>query len=310
MKAAQYSQYGGPEVIKINDIEVPALKDSQVLVEVYAAGINPFDYRLRAGRSKDVIPLHFPITVGADFSGVVRGVISGVTEYTPGEEVYGSAIILNGGSGAMAEFAAANTKSIAPKPPDITHSQAAALVLVGVSVFQAIDQLGLGTVQKVLIHGGAGGIGSAAIQYAKHLGAYVATTARASDKDFVVGLGADEVIDFETQQFEELLHDYDAVFDTIGGEVYAKSFQILKNGGVIISMVEHPNEELAGKYGVKALMQNSLVNTESLTRLTDLIETGIITPQIDKEYSLGQVVEAFKHAETGHPRGKIVVTMK
>ncbi len=307
MKAAQINQYGGPEVIAVTDTDMPVSKDAQVLVKVQAAAINPFDWKIRAGYMKDAIPLSLPVTLGADFSGVVSEVAEGVTDFKAGDEVYGSAIILNGGSGALAEHAAVNTKSIARKPATVSFEQAAALVLVGVSAVQALDQLNLAPGKKVLIHGGAGGIGSAAIQYAKSLGAYVAATARGEDKDFVIQLGADEVIDYENQKFEDAVNDYDAVFDTVGGETYARSFKVLAKGGIIISMLEQPSEQLMSEYGVTALPMSTDVNTGSLNRLAELVAEGTIKPQVDKVFPLEQTADAFTYLETGHPKGKVVV---
>ncbi|HUP26236.1 MAG TPA: NADP-dependent oxidoreductase [Candidatus Limnocylindrales bacterium] len=304
MKAVQYTNYGGPEVLRVNETEKPVLKQGQVLVEVRAATINPFDRKLRAGYMKDSIPLTFPTTIGADFSGVVVEAAAG---FNLGDEVYGSAIVLNGGSGALADYAAANGTNIARKPDALSFSEAAALVLVGVSAVQVLDTLRLATGQRILIHGGAGGIGSAAIQYAKYLGAYVATAVRAADMDFVTSLGADEVIDYEKQPFEDVFHDYDAVFDTIGGDTYARSFKVLKQGGAIISMNEQPNEQLSDTYKVKALHQSTKVTTDSLNRLAEVVNAGAIKPQVDREFSLDQAAKAFSFLETGHPKGKVVV---
>lgn len=307
MKAAQYTEYGDPEVIQIVETDKPTPKDSQLLIQVKAAAINPFDAKLRQGTYQESIPLTFPVTIGADFSGVISAVPADVTIYKIGDEVYGSANVLNGGSGAVAEYLTANAKNIALKPSNVNFEQAAAVVLVGVSAVQALDQLNLSQGKKILIHGGAGGIGSAAIQYAKHLGAYVATTAKGSDKDFVTSLGADEVIDFETQKFDEILSDIDAVFDTVGGETYARSFNILKSGGTVISMLEQPNQQLMTDHDVTALPMSSKVHTDSLDRLAQLVNDGTIKPQIDSEYSLDQAVDAFKKLETGSPKGKVVI---
>lgn len=307
MKAAQINEYGSFDVIKIVDIDKPAPGEGQILVELRAASLNPFDYKLRKGYMKDTIPLQLPITIGADFAGVV---IEGSDDYHLGDEVYGSAIILNGGSGALAEFATANTQNIALKPKNVSFQQAAAAVLAGVSALQAVNQLDLGLGKKVLIHGGAGGIGSAAIQYAKYLGAHVATTATAKSKDFVTGLGADEVIDYETQKFEEVLHDYDAVFDIVGGETQTRSFAVLKEGGIMVSMFGQPDEALAAEHKTTGIAQNTQVNTASLNQLKKLIEDGVIKPQIDREFPLDQTAEAFKHLETGSPQGKVVVQIK
>lgn len=307
MKAARYSQYGGPEVIQIVELDIPEAKDDQVVVEVHAAAINPFDWKVRAGYMKEFIPLKLPITIGADFAGVVTQA-NGV--YKEGDEVFGSAIVLNGGSGAVAEYAVANTANITAKPANVNAKEDAALVLTGVSAIQALNKLGLGEGKKVLIHGGAGGIGTAAIQYAKHLGAHVATTVQAKDKDYVADLGADDIIDYEAEQFEQALHDFDAVFDTVGGDSYVRSFKILKDGGIIISMVEQPEESTATEQNITALYQSTNVNTESLNELKKMVESGVIKPHVDHEFPLNQVADAFRHLESGHPQGKVVITIK
>lgn len=313
MKAAQYSKYGGPEVIEItNNADKPVPKEGQVLVEVHAASINPFDWKVRSGMMKDMIPLSFPVTIGGDFAGVVVEVgpprVDGAMRVEVGDEVFGQALIVNGGSGSVAEFAVANLKNIAHKPNNIDFVQAASLPLVGASAIQALeDNMKLQSKQKILIHGGAGGIGHIAIQLAKYLGAYVAATVSSDDIDFVKKLGADEVIDYKTDKFEERLKDFDAVFDTVGGETTNRSFTVLKQGGVIVSMAGQPSEELTKKYGVTAIGQSTNTNSRRLKRLAELVDAGAIKPQIDKVYPLDQAREAFVLLENGHPRGKVVV---
>lgn len=309
MKAAQYATYGGPEVLHLSEIAKPSLKEGQILVEVNAASVNPFDYKLRRGTMKDTIPLTLPVTIGSDFSGVV--IDANGSEYASGDEVYGQAIILSGASGAMAELTSVNLKSITKKPNNVDFVQASALPLVGVSAIQALkDHLQLEKGQKILIHGGAGGIGSVAIQLAKYIGAYVATTVSGEDTEFAKSLGADEVIDYKTQKFEDMLKDYDAVFDTVGGENPNKSLAVLKNGGKLVSMVGPIDENLAKEKNITALVQNSKTNTESLRRLKELVEEHVIKPKVDKVFSLEQVSDAYSFAETGHPNGKVVVKIK
>lgn len=316
MKAAQFSTYGGPEVIEITtDAPKPTPQKGQVLVEVIAATINPFDFKVRRGYMKDNMPLQFPQTIGGNFSGVIIQVGEGVTALKPGDEVYGAAYAFGGGSGTMAEAAVAKEEAIAIKPKNVTHQEAASLVLVGVSALQAIEQhINLQKDQKILINGGAGGIGSIAIQLAKSKGAYVATTVGTRDIAFAKKLGADEVIDYKKQTFEIILKDYDAVFDTVGQETADKSFQILKRNGILVSMsapmTTQASEELAKESGVTVIMQNTETNTKNLQRLTTLVETGVIKPQIDKVFPLDQAREAFEYQETSHPRGKVVISIK
>jgi NADPH:quinone reductase-like Zn-dependent oxidoreductase len=210
MKSAQIKSFGGSEVVEINQ-GTPALNDpsaGKVLVDVKAAGVNPADWKIREGYFQQMMPLQFPSTLGMDFSGVIEKVGEGVPDFMQNDEVYGQAAVTRGGSGAFAEIALANADTIAHKPKILSYEKAAGLPLVGVSAWQAlVETIGLSKGQKILIHGGAGGIGSIAIQLAKHLGAYVATTVSTNDKQFVKELGADEAIDYKTQTFEDLLHD-------------------------------------------------------------------------------------------------------
>jgi alcohol dehydrogenase len=218
--------------------------------------------------------------------------------------------VINGGSGAFAEMALANTESIAHKPKRLSHAEAAALPLVGVSAWQALtEDIGLSKGQKILIHGGAGGIGSMAIQLAKNLEAYVATTVSTDDKEFVQELGADEVIDYKTRAFEDLLHDYDAVFDTVAGETYRRSFKVLKKGGIIVSMLEQPNTELMNQYGVKAIFRFTQVNRERLVKLAQWVDqNNNIKIHIDRTFTLDQAGKALDYQKDIHPRGKVVLT--
>jgi alcohol dehydrogenase len=219
--------------------------------------------------------------------------------------------VKNGGSGAFAEMALANTESIAHKPKRLSHAEAAALPLVGVSAWQALtEDIGLSKGQKILIHGGAGGIGSMAIQLAKNLEAYVATTVSTDDKEFVQELGADEVIDYKTRAFEDLLHDYDAVFDTVAGETYRRSFKVLKKGGIIVSMLEQPNTELMNQYGVKAIFRFTQVNRERLVKLAQWVDqNNNIKIHIDRTFTLDQAGKALDYQKDIHPSGKLVLTV-
>lgn len=329
MKAVQISSYGGVDVLEIaENVLKPSASEGQVLVEVYAASINPFDWKVRQGYAKEYIKFQFPATMGGDFAGVVVGLGEEVSDLKQslrsssfgklrvaglkvGDKVYGQAAVFAGGSGAFAEVLAANVNKIAPKPKNIDFLQAASLPLVGVSALQAMEtHIKLKKGQKILIHGGAGGIGTCAIQLAKALGAYGATTVSGDDVEYARGLGADEVIDYETQAFEELLSGFDAVFDTVGGETTDRSFEVLKKGGIIVSMLGAPSSELAQKYGVSAIGQNTEGNRERLSRLSKLVESGKIKPQVDKVFPIDGVREAFSHLEEGYPRGKVVLKIR
>lgn len=311
MKAAQINQYGDPEVIEITpNASKPSPQAQQILVAVHAASLNPFDYKVRRGYMKEMIPLKFPITLGGDFAGIITQLGEGVTGFAVGDEVYGQANVVGGGTGALAEFVAGKQEALAKKPQSVGFSQAASLPLVGVSAVQALeDHLKLSASQKILIHGGAGGIGSIAIQLAKSLGAYVATTVSKESEAYVKELGADEVIDYKTQDFSEMLKDFDAVYDTVGGETYTKSFLVLKKGGIIVTMVAQPTEALDIQYGVKTIGQVTKVTTEKLERLAKLVDDKTITVHIEKTFPLEQTREAFTFLETQHPRGKVVVSL-
>ena len=312
MKAAWYNRYGGPEVIKINNAPKPSAGSGQVLVEVYAASLNPFDWKLRAGYMKEMIPLKFPFTIGGDFSGVVIELgPSADGEFKVGDKVFGQALVLNGGSGAFAQMCSSNVANTSLKPKSVDFLQSASLPLVGASAIQALEEhIKLKSKQKILIHGGAGGIGHIAVQLAKYLGAYVAATVSSNDMKFVRSLGVDEVIDYKTQKFEDRLHDFDAVFDTVGGDATEKSFKVLKKGGIIVSMLGQPNPELAKQYGVTAIGQNTTTTAKKLVRLAELVDRGVIKPQVDKVFPLEHARESFDFLEKGHPRGKVVVKIK
>ncbi|MFL6366124.1 MAG: NADP-dependent oxidoreductase [Nitrososphaeraceae archaeon] len=315
MKSAQINKYGSSEVIEINqNTPEPSLSSGKVLVSVKAASVNPADWKIREGGLQQMIQLQFPSTMGMDFSGVIKQVGEGVSnsEFNQGDEVYGQAGVVNGGSGAFAEMALAKTESIANKPKRLSHAEAAALPLVGVSAWRALmENIGLSNGQRILIHGGAGGIGSIAIQLAKHLGAYVATTVSTDDKQFVQELGADQVIDYKTQNFEDMLHDYDAVFDTVGGDTYKRSFKVLKKGsGIIVSMLEQPNPQLMDQHGVKAIFQFTQADRERLTKVAKWVDqNNDIRVNIDKTFSLDEAADALDYQKDVHPRGKLVLTL-
>jgi alcohol dehydrogenase len=312
MKSAQITRYGNTnEVLEIRQTSTPNLSAGKVLVEVKAAGINPIDWKIREGYMQQMIHLQFPSTLGLDFFGIVKQVGEDVSsDFNLGDGVYGQAGVPMGGSGSFSEVALANATSIAHKPKTLGHMEAAALPLVGVSAWQALaENIALSNGQKILIHGGAGGIGSIAIQLAKNLGAYVATTASINDKQFVQELGADEVIDYRTQTFEDIVHDYDAVVDTVGGETYSRSFKVLRKGGIIVSMLEQPNSELMEQYGVKSVFQFTQVNRERLSKLAEWVDQNKVRVNVEKTYSLDEAGKALDYSRDIHPRGKIVLTI-
>jgi NADPH:quinone reductase-like Zn-dependent oxidoreductase len=311
MKAAQINEYGGKDVLQVtSDAAKPVISDDEVFVEVAAAGVNPFDISVREGHVRQMAELDFPATLGGDVAGTVTEVGSNVNDFQVGQAVYGQAKALSG-HGAFAEFTPVPAGQLAAKPTKLDFIQAAAVPLAATSAYQAlVDHMDLQKGQKILIHGGAGGIGSLAIQLAKHLGAYVATTVDGQDSQFVKELGADEIIDYKSQDFTELIKDYDAVFDTVGGETNAKSYIVLKPGGTLVSMSAQPDEELVNKYKLNYVAQFTRVTTERLAKLAELFDNGVLKPLVDKVFPLDQAAEAMDYLKTGHPHGKVVIQVK
>ncbi len=313
MKAAKINHYGDNvvEVVEINsNAAKPAVSQGKLLVKVHAAGINPIDWKICRGYMKEMMPLRFPATLGGDFSGVVEeaGEESG---FRKGDHVFGQSGVLLGGSGSFADYTLAPAQNTAHKPESLSHIEAASLPLAGVSAYQALaEHIALEKGQKILIHGGSGGIGTFAVQIARHLGAHVIATARSDNIAYVKELGADEVIDYNSKKFEETINNADAVFDTVGGETYTRSFKALKKGGIIVSMLEQPNQDLMKKYGVRAVAQFTQVTSGRLAKLSELAEQGIIKALIGKTFSLDQAGEALGYLEKNHPRGKVVLKIR
>jgi NADPH:quinone reductase-like Zn-dependent oxidoreductase len=315
MKSVQIKRYGNSDVVEVNNTaSSPTVSTGKILVNVKASGVNPVDWKIREGYFQQMAPLQFPSTLGMDFSGIVKQIgdeDDKSSDFKQGDEVYGQASVFSGGSGAFAELALANNDSIAHKPKTLNHVEAAALPLVGVSAWQAlVENIGLSKDQKILIHGGAGGIGSIAIQLAKHLGGYVATTVSTNDKQFVQELGADQIIEYKKENFEDIIHDYDAVLDTVGGETYKRSFKVLKkDGGIIVSMLEQPNVELMSQYKIKAIFLFSQVNRQRLTKLAQWVDQNNTKVNIDKTFPLDEAGNALDYQKDLHPRGKVVLTV-
>lgn len=312
MKAVQINKYGGSEVVEVNkNAPIPVVSEGHLIIEAHAAGINPVDWKIKEGYMQKMMPLQFPVTLGGDFSGKVTEAGKDVTGFKKGDDVYGTALMLEGGSGSFAEFLSAKTGSVAPKPKNASYLEAAALPLAGVSAIQALmEHMGLSKGQKILIHGGAGGIGSIAIQLAKHLGAYAATTVSANDIAYAKELGADEAIDYKKQAFDGLLTGYDAVLDNVGGETYARSFKVLRKGGIIVSMLEQPSQDLMKQHGVTAISQFTQINAERLKKLAGLVEKGIVKVRVDRIFPLEKASEALDHLQKGSPKGKVVIKIR
>lgn len=308
MKAAQIKEYGDASAVEVVDIDQPTLSEGQVLVNVEAVSLNPFDSTVRSGYMQQMIPLQLPVTLGGDIAGEVSAVAEGVEHVAVGDVVYGQANVVAGNSGAFAEFAATSAQQVAKLPSNVTIQEAASLPLVGVSALQGlVEYIKLQAGQKILITGGAGGIGRIAIQIAKHIGAYVATTASGDGVAAAKELGADEVIDYKTQDFTELLSGYDAVFDTVGGADLNNTLAILKQGGIAVTMAGAFDEAKVAEAGVTALSESTQVSTANLDALTKLVEEGVVKPSIGKVFPLAEIQAAFTTRESGSVKGKIVV---
>jgi len=312
MKAAQISQYGDASVVQINEVEVPKITSGQVLVEVHASSLNPFDTIVRAGYMKDNVPLAFPATLGGDIAGIVTEVAPDVTHVAVGDKVYGQAYVLAGNSGAFAEYAAVTANQIAKMPSNMTFIQAGSLPLVGVSALQAIRYgVKLQPGGKLFIDGGAGAIGSVAIQIAKSIGIRVTTTATADDAEFIEIRGADEMIDYKTTiDVTAGLSGFDGILETVSAENLSKTLSILKPGGIAVSMVGGADEAKAQELGVTVINQQTKVTTELLDELTKLIEQDIITTSIAKSFPLEEIQKAFTLRETEKVRTKVVIEIK
>lgn len=310
MKAAQINEYGHADVVKVQEVDKPSINKNQVLVEIQAASLNPFDTMVREGYLQEAIPLKLPVTLGGDIAGVVREVGEDVKNVAKGDIVYGQANVVAGNSGALAEYAATKAEQVAKAPTGIDSTETASLPLVGVSALQALtDHIKLQADQKIFIHGGAGGIGSIAIQVAKNLGAHVATTATGPGIAYVKELGADEVVDYKAQDFSESITLFDAVFDTVGGEDFAKALACLKPGGVGVSMIADADEALVKELKVTAIKQATHVTSEKLTQLAKLVEDGVVKPNVGKIFDLDQIQQAFETRESGEVQGKIIVRL-
>lgn len=307
MKAAIINDYSSP--IEVVEIAKPELRDDSVLIEVHAAGINPIDNIVRAGDMRDILPLTFPHVMGYDISGEVVEVGKDVSGFKTGDAVFSRPN--QDDAGAIAEFARVKASELAIKPDNISHTHAAAVPLAGLTAWQALITNGnLREGNKVLIHAGSGGVGTFAIQIAKHFGAHVATTTSARNTEMVKSLGADLVIDYKAQKFEDNLSDYDLVFDMLGGETLVRSFEVLKKGGTLVSIKGQDTDGLAAKYGVRFETVWMTPDGEMLTKIGALIQDGIIKPVIDSVFPMVQASAAYKQLAEGRSVGKIVITVR
>ena len=328
MKAAYINRYGNIDDVQLDGQSKPPITENDVLVKIHAASINPLDLRVLEGEFKAIQPVKFPFILGNDFAGTVVQVGANVKQFKAGDEVYAK----TDQNGAFAEYTVVHQSSLALKPQNISMELAASLPLVSLTAWQALVEIAkVQAAQKVLIHAGSGGVGSIAIQLAKHLGATVATTTSGKNAQWVKALGADIIIDYKTTDFEQELKDYDVVLDTQGGKILEKSLNVLKRGGRIISISGPPDREFAeaihanwllkciipllswsirNKAKKKGITYSFLFmqpNGQQLSEISKLVESGNINPIVDKTYAFTEIKDAFQYVNTGRAKGKVVL---
>ncbi|HTN69206.1 MAG TPA: NADP-dependent oxidoreductase [Dysgonamonadaceae bacterium] len=299
MKAILIKEYGDESVLNYTDVDRPEPKADEILVKIYAAGVNPIDWKIRDG----IYGIKLPFIPGADFAGTVEETGTDIKKFKTGDEVYGKIIV-----GCYAEYVVVKENEAARKPKNLDFKNAAAIPMGALTSWQAIfDAAGLKSGQKILIHAASGGVGSMAIQLAKAKGAYVIGTASGRNKDFVKSLGADEFIDYTSTNFEDTVKDVDVVFNTIAGETLERSFQVLRKGGFLVSIAGKPSVELAEKYEVETKFISSVNNPKQLEEITQLVEENKIKTYIDQVLPLSEARKAQKLSKEGHIRGKIIL---
>ena len=332
MKAFILDRYGKTVDLRMGDLPEPELGDDDVLVKVHAAGVNVLDSKIRNGEFKLLLPYRLPLVLGNDVAGVVVRVGSNVRRFKPGDEVYARPPTER--IGAFAEMIAMQEAAVAHKPTSISMQEAASLPLVALTAWQVlVERAKLQKGQKVLIHAGSGGVGTVAIQLAKHLGAFVATTTSAANVEWVKRLGADVVVDYGKEDFEKILQGYDVVLNSLGADVLEKSLRVLKPGGKLISISGPPDPEFAKEIGAPWFMRQVMrllsyrirksakrrgvsysflfmkASGDQLRTLGSLLDAGIITPVIDRVFPFASTNEAMAYVDRGRAKGKVVVTM-
>ena len=333
MKAFVVDRYGRKNGIRAADMPVPELREDDVLIQIHAAGVNPLDSKIRDGEFKLILPYRLPLILGNDLAGVVVRVGSRVWRFKLGDEVY--ARPHKDRIGTFAEFIAVKEDGVALKPTALTMEEAASIPLVGLTAWQALLEKGqLKKGQKVLIHAGSGGVGTFAIQLAKHVGATVATTTSARNIELVKRLGADVVIDYKKDDFSAILKDYDVVLDTQGGNALEKSLRVLKPGGKLIGIAGPPDSDFAKEMGASWFLKTVMrflsyrirkaakrhdasysfvfmrADGGQLSQIATLIDAGAIRPVIDRVFPFESTNEALAYVETGRVKGKVVITIK
>jgi NADPH:quinone reductase-like Zn-dependent oxidoreductase len=306
MKAIVIHEYGGPEVLKYEDVPRPEPKHDQLLVRVTAAGVNPVDGMIRSGMFAKHGKATSPIVLGGDIAGVVEKVGSKVTKFKAGDPVFAYVSLEN--NGGYAEYALTTERETAPKPKSITYVQAAAVPIVALTAWQAlVDTAKLSPGQTVLIHGGSGGVGSFAIQIAKARGAKVIATASTANQDLLKELGADVAIDYTKQKFEDVAKDVDVVLDSVGKDTLARSYGVVKKGGIIVSIVARLDQNELDKHGIHGATLSVDPNSDELAEIGKLIDEKQIKVIVSQTFPLSEADKAQEQVATGHTRGKIVL---
>lgn len=308
MRAVSIDRYGKiEETVKITDVPVPQAGPGEVLVEVMAAGVNPVDWKIAEGYRAGGAP-HFPIVLGNDLAGIVAETGSGATRFRKGDEVYGRADRQH--VGTFAEYVVVDENVLAPKPKNLDFQQAASVPLAALTAWQALfEHIRLQAGQKVLIQAGSGGVGSFAIQFAKHAGAQVATTVSTANVSFAKSLGADWIVDYRKQRFEDVLpHDFDAVLDTLAGDIQVRSVAVLRSDGVLVSTLGVVEKLQAECPSLRLEGMVMHPDGDQLAEIGRLIEDGDVKPVIDRTFPLEQAKEALLYSRSGHAHGKIVIT--
>lgn len=313
MKAIILDQFGGPEVLQVRDMPLPEPGPGEVRIAVYAAGVNPVDAKVRQGalynRPQGQVKHTLPLILGWDAAGIIDAVGAYTSHFSVGEAVFVRPDIRH--NGAYAEYLVVEENLVAPMPSNLSFVEAASLPLVGLTAWQALLEAGgLQEGWKVFIHGGSGGVGSLAIQLAKSYGAWVSTNASRSNLDFVRSLGADEALDYATEEESAYHGSFDLVLDTRGGEAGRNSYQMLRPGGILVSLISKPDEQLMEKFEVQAHYVFMQPNGEQLAAIGRLAEQGLIRPQVSQVLPLEQAQKAHEQIETGHTRGKIVLQVR
>jgi NADPH:quinone reductase-like Zn-dependent oxidoreductase len=308
MKAIRIHRFGGPEVLELDDVPIPQPGEDELLVRTRAASVNPVDYKIRHGTVPWVSREMLPITLGRDLSGTVESAGAGVDAFAEGEAVY--AMLGSIDRGSYAEYVLVRPNEAAPKPARLSHIEAAAVPLAALTAWQGLFDHGhLEAGQTALVHGGSGGVGHFAIQFAKVKGATVLTTVSGQNLGFARELGADRAVDYESQRFEEIARDVDLVLDLVGGETQERSWSVLKPGALLVSALGEPSKEKAMQHGAHGLGYRAQSNAGQLAEIGRLIDQGKVRPVVMASYPLAEARQAHERLERGHVRGKIVLVV-